>query len=210
NTLIDLAEFLERQAQREIVAAHAAVFLRERQAEEAHVGHPRYHLVRERMLLVMHCRDRGHHTLGEVVHGLRELFVVIRQHSGSQKIAHDQSSFVLASAESPARPAVILASGWPTLTWSPTATSSSTTPSTGAASACSIFIASTVTTTSPVSTRLPSATPTATTEPGIGLVSSASPLRSSSGRTGASRTSSTTAVWPPPDSQIRPLPVATR
>ena len=64
---------------------------------------------------------------------------------------------------------VILASGWPTLTWSPTATSSATTPSTGAAIACSIFMASTVTTTAPASTGWPSCTPTATTEPGIGL-----------------------------------------
>src|SRR6185436_7362743 len=208
NTLIDLAEFLERQAQREIVAAHAAVFLRERQAEQAHVGHPRHHLVRERMLLVMYCRDRGHHTLGEVAHGLRELFVVIRQHFGSQKIAHDSSSFVLASAESPARPAVILASGWPTLTWSPTATSSSTTPSTGAVSACSIFMASTVITAAPAVTDDPSAWPTATTEPGMGLASSASPLCSSSGRTGASRTSSVAVVRPLPDSQTTPSAAA--
>ena len=50
---------------------------------------------------------------------------------------------------------MIRASGWPTLTWSPTATSSSTTPSTGADSACSIFIASTVTTTVPAVDRLP-------------------------------------------------------
>ena len=99
---------------------------------------------------------------------------------------------------------MIRASGWPTLTWSPTATSSSTTPSTGAVSACSIFIASTVTTTAPAVDRPPSATPTATTEPGMGLASSASPLCSSSGRTGASRTSSTTAVRPAPASQICP------
>ncbi len=71
-------------------------------------------------------------------------------------------------------------------------------------------MASTVTTTAPASTRWPSCTPTATTEPGIGLVSSASPLCSSSGRTGASRTSSTIAVRPPPDSQIWPSVAATR
>src|SRR5262249_50721640 len=140
DTLVDLAEFLQCQAQREVVAAHAAVLLGERQAEQAHVGHPRHHLIGKRMLLVVFGRDGRHHTLGEVAHRLRQLLVVIRQHSGRQKIAHDSSSFVLASAESPARPAVILAKGWPTLTWSPAATSSSTTPSTGAESACSIFM----------------------------------------------------------------------
>src|SRR4029450_13202016 len=146
NALVDLAELLECQAQREVVAAHAAVLLGERQPEQPHVGHPRHHFVRERMLLVVFGRNGRHHASGEVTHRLRELFVVIRQRSGSQKIAHDCSSF--ASAELPAPPAaVILASGWPTLTWSPAATSSSTTPSTGAASACSIFIASTLTTT---------------------------------------------------------------
>ena len=35
------------------------------------------------------------HALGEVAHGLGELFVVIGQHSGGQKIGHDSSSFVL-------------------------------------------------------------------------------------------------------------------
>src|SRR4029453_13151073 len=157
----------------------------DRQAEQPHVPHPRHDFVRERMLLVVLGRDGRDHALGEVTDGLGQLFVVIRQRSGSQKIAHDSSSFVLA---------VILASGWPTLTWSPTATRSSTAPSTGADSACSIFMASTVTTTVPASTLWPFSTPTATTEPGIGLVSSASPLCSSSGRTGASRTSSTIAV----------------
>ena len=41
HALVDLAEFLERQAQREVVAAHAAVLLGERQPEQAHVGHAR-------------------------------------------------------------------------------------------------------------------------------------------------------------------------
>ena len=42
-----LAELLEREAEREVVAAHAADLLGERQPEQAHVGHPRDDLVGE-------------------------------------------------------------------------------------------------------------------------------------------------------------------
>ena len=41
DALVDAGELLEREAQREVVAAHAAVLLGERQAEQAHLGHAR-------------------------------------------------------------------------------------------------------------------------------------------------------------------------
>ena len=146
DALVDLAEFLERQAQREVVAAHAAVLLGERQAEQSHVGHPGDHLVRERVFGVVFGGDGCDDAPGEVADRLGQLFVVVGQRAGGQEVGHDGISSVAT---------MIRASTWPTLTWSPTATSSSTTPSTGAESACSIFIASTVTTTVPADDRRP-------------------------------------------------------
>ncbi len=52
------------------------------------------------MLLVVFGRDGRDHTLGEVAHRLGELFVVIGQHAGSQKIGHQLSSFILLDAGS--------------------------------------------------------------------------------------------------------------
>ena len=81
DALVDLAEFFERKAQREVVAAHAAVLLGKRQAEEPHIGHPRDDFVRERVLFVVLGGDRRNHALREVAHGLGELLVVIGQHA---------------------------------------------------------------------------------------------------------------------------------
>jgi hypothetical protein len=82
HTLIDLAEFLQRQAEGEVVATHAAVLLGERQTEQAHVGHSRDDFVREGVLFVVLGGHGCHHALGEVSHRLRKLLIVIRQHAG--------------------------------------------------------------------------------------------------------------------------------
>ena len=66
--LVDLAEFLERQGQREVVAAHAAVLLRERQPEQSHLAHLGDDLVREAVLLIVfgrHRRDDGAREVGD-------------------------------------------------------------------------------------------------------------------------------------------------
>ena len=55
-----------RDAQREVVAAHAAELLRERQAEQAHLAHLPDDLVRERVLLVVLGDDRRDHLAGEL------------------------------------------------------------------------------------------------------------------------------------------------
>ena len=104
HALVDLAEFLQRQTQREVVPAHAAVLLGERQAEQPHVGHSRDHLVGERVLFVVLGGDRCDHALREVAHRLGQLFIVIGQGARREKVGHE-SSFWVASAESSAGPA---------------------------------------------------------------------------------------------------------
>ena len=51
--LVDPAELLEGEAQGEVVAAHAAVLLGERQAEQAHLAHLLHDVVGERLGLVV-------------------------------------------------------------------------------------------------------------------------------------------------------------
>ena len=95
DALVDLAELLEREAQREVVAAHAAVLLGERQAEQPHVGHARHDLVWERVLFVVLGGDGRHDALREVAHRLGELLVVVGQRAGGQKFAHDCFCFLI-------------------------------------------------------------------------------------------------------------------
>ena len=94
HALVDLAEFLEREAQREVVAAHAAVLLGERQPEQAHVGHARHDFVGEGVFFVVFGGDGRHHALREVAHRLGELLVVIGQHAGGKKFSHELPSFL--------------------------------------------------------------------------------------------------------------------
>ena len=77
--LVHRAELFQRQGEREIVAAHAAVLLRERQAEQAHLAHLCHHFVREAVLLVVLGGDRGHHLAGKVADRLRQVLVVLAQ-----------------------------------------------------------------------------------------------------------------------------------
>ncbi len=63
--LVHPAELLKGQGQGEVIPAHAAELLRERQAEQAHVRHLGDDLVGEAVLLVVLGGDRGHHLVGE-------------------------------------------------------------------------------------------------------------------------------------------------
>ena len=88
DALVDLAELLQCEAQREVVAAHAAVLLGERQPEQSHVGHSGDHLVRERVFGVVLGGDGCDDAAGEVADRLGQLLVVVRQGAGGQAIAH--------------------------------------------------------------------------------------------------------------------------
>src|SRR5690606_11357540 len=201
HTLVDLAQLLQRQAQGEVVAAHAAVLLREGQAEQTHLGHARHHLVGEGVRGVVLGRHRGHHRLREIPHGQREIAVLLRQGAGGQEVGHAESPSRSAGSDA-AEPAgagsavpvsgsgavTTRASNSSSRTWAPAATSTSTTPSTGAVSVCSIFMASTTTTGAPAATAVPEATGVASTEPGMGLRISASPTWAAAPRTDTSGT----------------------
>ncbi len=101
HALVDLAEFLERQAQREVVAAHAAVLLGERQPEQSHVGHARHDLVRERVLFVVLGGDGRDHALREVAHRLGELLVVSGSVPVARKSAHRLLCFLFVGGGDP-------------------------------------------------------------------------------------------------------------
>ncbi len=105
HALVDLAQFLQRQTQGEVVAPHAAPLLRERQAEQAHLGHPGHHFVGEGVLGVVLCGHRRDHALGEVADRLGQLLVFVRERPGRQE-----------SHSSALSPTWIRASGWPTFT----------------------------------------------------------------------------------------------
>ena len=85
HALVDLAQFLQRQTQGEVVAAHAAALLGERQAEQAHLGHPGHHFVGEGVLGVVLCGHRRDHALGEVADRLGQLLVLVRERPGRQE-----------------------------------------------------------------------------------------------------------------------------
>ena len=111
HALVDLGEFLQRQAQGEVVATHAAVLLRERQSEKAHIGHAGDDLVREGVLGVVLGSHRCDDLAGEVAHRLDKLLVLIRKSSGGQECGP-----VFAHCCVPSVFALIRASNWPTLT----------------------------------------------------------------------------------------------
>ena len=75
--LVDLAEFLERQRQREVVTAHAAVLLRERQAEQPHLAHLRDDFVREAVLFIVFGRYRCDHGARELGHRVAKILVFL-------------------------------------------------------------------------------------------------------------------------------------
>ena len=67
---VDAGEFLQRDAEREVVAAHAAVFLGEGQPEKAHCAHPPDEVVGELAAFVEIADDRCDGGPGEIRDGL--------------------------------------------------------------------------------------------------------------------------------------------
>src|SRR5690606_35760595 len=153
---IDPGEFLERETQGEVVAAHTAVLLGKWQAEQAHRAHLRDDLVGE-LLADVEVADHGFDLgLGEVVDRLAQRFVLVVE----PEVDHDVCSRGVTSASFSSNATCLPA-------WTQ---SSATTPSTGAVIVCSIFITSTTASGVPAATWSPSATFTTRTVPGIGLV----------------------------------------
>src|SRR5262249_9419748 len=62
-------QLLQRQAQREVIAAHPAVLLRERQPEQPHIAHLLDDVVREFAGLVETCGLRRDDAPGEILDG---------------------------------------------------------------------------------------------------------------------------------------------
>ncbi len=84
---VDPGQLLDGQAEREVVAAHPAVLLRERQAEQAHLAHLLDHRVRELGALVVVERRRRDDRPGEVGDGAAEGFLlVVERVSGMRPI----------------------------------------------------------------------------------------------------------------------------
>src|SRR6185437_15101061 len=63
-------EFFEREPEREVVAAHAPVLLRDRQPEQPHPAHLRHDVVRELAAFVQVPDDRRHDVAGELLDAL--------------------------------------------------------------------------------------------------------------------------------------------
>src|SRR5699024_10021910 len=172
--LVDLAELLQGQGEREVVRALAAVLLGGRQAEQAHLAHLGDDVVGEGVLPVVLGGDGGDDLAGEFADRGREGRILLGQ-VGGQRCGHWAVPFCASaaafspSASSVVSAAVISASTWSTATWSPAATDPVAVPSIGAVSVCSLFIASTTSTGSPAVTSAPSAASTSSTLPGMGL-----------------------------------------
>ena len=90
HTLVDLAQLLQCQAQGEVVTAHAAPLLGERQTEQTHIGHAGDDFVGERVFGVVPCGHRRDDALGEVADRLGQLLVFVRECPGRQEITHER------------------------------------------------------------------------------------------------------------------------
>ena len=69
---VDPGQLLDRDAEREIVAAHAAVLLAERQAEQPHLAHLAHDVVGEGVTLVEVADGGRDHVVGELLDGLAQ------------------------------------------------------------------------------------------------------------------------------------------
>ena len=76
---IDPGQFLQGQAEREVVAAHAAVLFGERQAEQAELAHPGHDVVGELAALVVAADDRRDHLAGELGDGVPQVLLLRRE-----------------------------------------------------------------------------------------------------------------------------------
>ena len=72
-------QFLQGQAEGEQVTVHPAELRRERQPEQAQLGHPRDQVIGELGALVVAADDRPHHVTGERGHGLAEFLMLIAE-----------------------------------------------------------------------------------------------------------------------------------
>src|SRR6185437_16914344 len=158
---VDPGQFLQGQAQGEVVPAHAAVLLGDRQAEQAHRAHLGHDLVRELAPLVEFADDRGDLLAGELLDGGAQRRLLLGQRQVHYGCSCTQASGV--GAASITASTASLATVAPGL-----ARRSRTMPSAGAARTCSIFIASTTSSRCPAATAWPSVTSTTVTVPGIG------------------------------------------
>src|SRR4029077_15864144 len=73
----DTAEFLQGEAEREVVAAHPAVLLADRQPEQPPPAHPRHDVVGELAALVQLADHRRDHVARELLDGLAQLLVLL-------------------------------------------------------------------------------------------------------------------------------------
>src|SRR5262249_32404183 len=138
-------QFLERQAQCEVVTTHPAVLLREGQPEQRHRPHLRDQPVPVRASLVQLTDHRRDFFTSELLHGGPQRRV-LRTQLPIHRVSSSHAPRV-ASACSVCRPLLHTASTRtttsPRWTVAPGRTRTSrTTPSSGAVSPCSIFIAS--------------------------------------------------------------------
>jgi len=84
--LVDPAELLEDEAEGEVVAAHAAVLLREGQTEQAHLRHLPDDVVREGLRRVVVRCDGRDDVAGEGLDGLAELLLLFTEPGVEQGI----------------------------------------------------------------------------------------------------------------------------
>ena len=171
--LVDAPERLDREAQREVVAALAAVLLGERQPEQTELAHLRDDVERQRVGAVGLVGTRRDDLVGEFAHHAGELALVLGQVVG----VHVSRSSLLgreSSRQSAVRAATTWARAWSRRTCSPTATSSVTMPSWGAVTRVLHLHRLDGDDAVARADPAPSATWTATTAPGIGARSSGS------------------------------------
>src|SRR5690606_13565933 len=142
DALVDAGERLDREAQRQVVLALAAVLRREGEAEEAQVAHLRDDLDRQPALGGVPAGRGCDHLVGEPADGVVELLLF-----GGECVLH-----VVPPGSGWG---VTTATTWSRRTRSPGRTRRLAMPAWGATSACSIFIASIVTRGCPASTDAP-------------------------------------------------------
>ena len=124
--LVNPTEFLDGDAQVDVVPPLAAVLLGERQAEQAHLTHRRDDCVWQFALGVVLVGCRRDNGVGELAHLVAQFLLLLGLLHG-----HAAPSWGSMNATT-----------WSSLTFSPVTTVMVTTPATGASRLCSIFIAS--------------------------------------------------------------------
>jgi len=94
-------QFLQGQAEGEVVAPHAAVLLGERQPEQAELAHLGHDVVGELAALVVAADDRRDHVAGEPGDGVPQVLLLRRE-----LVTDHRPTFAQPAANRP-RPAVV-------------------------------------------------------------------------------------------------------